>query len=895
MKQYAGYRATRYRVSILLGGASLSLLCLHARAAEPPSGPNAVAELTQPSSEVEVGVGAVTGDSFKFGEYNGLQRQGAFGIGGFSLGGGGLYDSSSVSRWSLLGSELGLDTRQVEGAFREQGRFEVDLGYDQLRHNISDTYQTPYLGTGSEVLQLPSNWLKPVVPQVNATSVNDRALSPVSGLANAITPAGQVAPPSAAQAAIVNSIINADVPAFHHYDLYTNRYRWSGGVSLNLSKGWLFSAGAIQERRDGAQPLGVVDSQVQENSVVLPARIDSVTNQFNVGLRYSGKHGFLDLGYYASLFHNNVYAITWDDLANPGPPRGTATMATAPDNQFHQLNFSGGYDFGPRARLALSGSYGRSTQDAPFLNDISLPVGLPEASLDALVVSKVADARLTMRPLRNLSLVAGYKYDDQANETNVATFIFYDANIRKGATASSFNTALGLPAGTLGSNVNIFDNRPHSRRLNQASFDADYSLAPGQNLATGFQWQGIKRACHDTWIDCENADSTNESSVRGEWRANWGESLSSRISYVHSNRTVDYNSNAWLALVPMANVIPGAPTAGALTSVYGYLAQTGLTGFGPLAGFPTTPLTGSAALFSPNNNIVPQALYGSRDNVSDIPGLMRYNVADRRRDKVRSSLDWQATERLSLQAGGEYNKDSYERSTFGLLEARGWAANLEVSYAIDADFELPVFYSHEDQRSLTAGDGFGNNTNAAFVGLPANTLVSGSCYNTVLQKNLNGKLDPCLQWSTDMRERADTIGFSLKRNGLQGGRLSLAGDVLYSYVRTDIGVAGGSYANNPFALAGAPPLASGVAAAYLIPANALPGVTSRLLEIRLRAQLALTRSSLLNFVAQYQRLRSTDFAYQGTQFGTGTEQLPTLEQPFNYSVGVIGVSYLYRF
>jgi hypothetical protein len=347
--------------------------------------------------------------------------------------------------------------------------------------------------------------------------------------------------------------------------------------------------------------------------------------------------------------------------------------------------------------------------------------------------------------------------------------------------------------------------------------------------------------------------------------------------------------------VPMANVVPGAPIVGATTSAYGYLVQTGLTGFGPLAGFPTSPLTGNAAIFSPNNNIVPQALYGSRDNVSEIPGLARFNVADRRREKARASLDWQATERLSLQAGAEYNKDEYAHSTFGLLEARGWAANLQASYAVDEDFELPVFYTHEEQRSLTAGDGFGSNTNAAFVGLPANTLVSGGCYGTVLHKNLNGKLDPCLRWSTNMRERADTAGFSLVRTGLRGGRLTLAGDLVYTYARTDVGVSGGSYANNPFALAGAAPLAAGVPAVYFIPATSLPGVTSRLLEVRVRAQVSLSRASQINFIAQYQRLRSSDYAYQGAQFGTGTEQLPTLEQPFNYSIGVIGVSYLHRF
>ena len=42
------------------------------------------------------------------------------------------------------------------------------------------------------------------------------------------------------------------------------------------------------------------------------------------------------------------------------------------------------------------------------------------------------------------------------------------------------------------------------------------------------------------------------------------------------------------------------------------------------------------------------------------------------------------------------------------------------------------------------------------------------------------------------------------------------------------------------------------------------------------------------------RLRSSDFAYDGMQFGTGTEQLPTNEQPFSYSLAVFGVSFIHR-
>ena len=44
-------------------------------------------------------------------------------------------------------------------------------------------YQTPFLGNGTNLLTLPSNWVRPVVPQVNATSGNFRGLSPTTGLA----------------------------------------------------------------------------------------------------------------------------------------------------------------------------------------------------------------------------------------------------------------------------------------------------------------------------------------------------------------------------------------------------------------------------------------------------------------------------------------------------------------------------------------------------------------------------------------------------------------------------------------------------------------------------------------------------------------------------------------
>ena len=45
----------------------------------------------------------------------------------------------------------------------------------------------------------------------------------------------------------------------------------------------------------------------------------------------------------------------------------------------------------------------------------------------------------------------------------------------------------------------------------------------------------------------------------------------------------------------------------------------------------------------------------------------------------------------------------------------------------------------------------------------------------------------------------------------------------------------------------------------------------------------------------YQHLKSTDYMYDGYQYGTGTNYLPTNQQPPSYTVNLIAVSYLHSF
>ena len=94
-------------------------------------------------------------------------------------------------------------------------------------------------------------------------------------------------------------------------------------------------------------------------------------------------------------------------------------------------------------------------------NAAELALPSPTSSLNGLVVTEMFNARLTAKPLKDLNVGLGYTFNDRDNKTPVNTYAFYDAGEAKTG-ASSFNATLGLPAGTLGSNINIYANRPYS-------------------------------------------------------------------------------------------------------------------------------------------------------------------------------------------------------------------------------------------------------------------------------------------------------------------------------------------------------------------------------------------------------------------------------------------------
>jgi hypothetical protein len=364
------------------------------------------------------------------------------------------------------------------------------------------------------------------------------------------------------------------------------------------------------------------------------------------------------------------------------------------------------------------------------------------------------------------------------------------------------------------------------------------------------------------------------------------QSLNTSLGYTFSKRTSNYNPDAFLALVPMANVSPTGALGGA--SAYSYLTDNGLTGYGPVAGYAAT--TGNANLFFPLNNQLANTAYQNQNRISEIMGLLRYNSAPRTRDRVRGNANWQATEMLSLQGNLDFRADTYPDSTYGLLNDRDAAGTLEATFTPWPTLSMSLFFTYEDQRSQSGGNSY--TANSAATAVNGFTAISGGCFPTIATRNASNKIDPCNNWETNMQNRTNVYGFSVDRKNLWKSRLDLSGQVTVTHAVDSNRVFGGSYVNNPLAVAGA---AAGTTAAYYIPTSPLPPVLDDVLQVQLTARYALSKVSTLRLTYIFADMSSSDYAYQGYQLGGLAAQLPSGQVSPHYVENVIVLAYSARF
>lgn len=418
------------------------------------------------AAAVDVGVGAVSDASAKFGDFTGLDRQGGYLI----VGGSANYRTEEGLYGKLSASDLGLDIRSLSAQFGREGLFRIGLGYSEIPHRLSDSATTPFLGVGGPLLTLPA------------------------GFPAATT--GAMPQPASLQAV----------------DIGFKRSRYELGGSWSPGGAWSYRLSLHHDVRDGTQRSA---GAFFATSSQLIAPVDQVTDRFELAAIYGSRRLQATLAYQASLFRNGPEALTWSNpFTNGTVGSGSGQLALAPDNEFHQVLASVGYEITPAVRASGEVAVGRMTQDAgylaPTLNSGLAVPALPATSLHGRASTLNASLRLSAAATERLRLSAVASHDERDNETSSLAYPVVSTDMFLGA-APRFS-------------------QPYSFRQDRLKLGGDYRGPGSVKLSFAAEHDERERTLQET-------DTTREDTIWGRVSAKLRDNISVALKLAHAERT----------------------------------------------------------------------------------------------------------------------------------------------------------------------------------------------------------------------------------------------------------------------------------------------------------------------------------------------------------------------
>lgn len=372
--------------------------------------------------EIEFGLGYIGNDDFRYGRYV-WSDGGLYGILDVLL--CRAVESVDARHWSLRVRNAGLDSRYLAASIGTQGRYRIDIEAERWPMPGSTDARTPLRGIGGGHLTLPADWTA-------ATTTVD-----MSDL----------------------------LPSLQDLEFRRSRRRRSVGISFELPERWSVETRYHQETKQGLRSFAGVIGNAGGNAraIALPEPVDQRTRLFDAALRYVGMRLQLRFGFHASLFDNAWSGLTWQNPfavvdgwdVSAGYPGGFGRAQLMPDNRFHQLSVSAGYDRTPRARLNADVAMGRMRQDQAFLPYTINPAlaasvvqPLPRGSLDGLIDTTLINLRMASRPNTRWRWTFGYRYDERNNRTPRDAYIGIGGDSEEqDADAESGSRRYNLPVG----------------------------------------------------------------------------------------------------------------------------------------------------------------------------------------------------------------------------------------------------------------------------------------------------------------------------------------------------------------------------------------------------------------------------------------------------------------
>jgi MtrB/PioB family decaheme-associated outer membrane protein len=483
--------------------------------------------------ELGIGYNDVRGSSYKFGEWTGLFRTDPFAI---ANGNWLARDMASGAYRSAWGYNLGLPSRQLGGSIGTQGAWGLAAEFRELTHAQTDQALFIFNGLGSDRLTLPSAF-----PGIRA---------------------GNSQPP--ANSAAIGAFEQGGFGVRTERDIYKLTGNWVMGG------GWEGLANFRYDQRDGTRITGAVmgNSGGNPRSVLVPYRVDDTTAQLEAALRYYSGNLQLAFSYWYSKYENDKDSFTWQNPyatiagwqadSGVGFPTGFGRMALPPDNDFHQLQATGGYNFSPTTRLTTTFQYGIARQNDQFLPmtinvpplvtpGLATPYPLPADSLDGKIKNTLFDITLTSRPIGKLYVKLNYHYNDHDNTTPDRLFVY---------TPGDTLSQVVIPAGQIPQNINnnyIRTNPIPGITENRFTADADYPLVRGVTLRGFYQYK--KTDYKPAEDELRSNTDVNEFGAELKFRTN--PVANGYVKYVHDERRgSDFSTNRpYAAMVTLPTLV----------------------------------------------------------------------------------------------------------------------------------------------------------------------------------------------------------------------------------------------------------------------------------------------------------------------------------------------------
>jgi hypothetical protein len=140
-------------------------------------------------------------------------------------------------------------------------------------------------------------------------------------------------------------------------------------------------------------------------------------------------------------------------------------------------------------------------------------------------------------------------------------------------------------------------------------------------------------------------------------------------------------------------------------------------------------------------------------------------------------------------------------------------------------------------------------------------------------------------WSNSLKDKDLTIGINIKQSDLLSGKLEVKGDLTYTRGQVNY--------DTEYVTAGAGQYCS---APSLKQCGALPSIINNQLTLKLTGDYKLDKQEKITTAYQFQRLKTSDYYYNGYQTGnTPNSVLPDNQQSGAYNLYVIAATYTYSF